>query len=272
MRADLHVHSTASDGSLSPSELVALACARSVDVLAIADHDSVAGLSEAQSSAAGCPLTLVPAVELSAVHGAADIHLLAYFVDPKEPRLLSRLEELRAGRRARAVSMVAGLRDGGFGISMDDVLAISNGGAVGRSHVARALVSAGHADSVAGAFREYIGRGRPFYVAKGGASPSEVIAFVRSLGAIPVIAHPGITQVDGLIPEMIEQGLLGIEAYHADHTAEQRAFYADLAVAYGVLVTGGTDYHGPSAPNPELGSVDVPVAAVLALLAAGGLY
>ena len=271
MRADLHVHSTASDGSLSPSELVALARDHAVDVLAIADHDSVAGLSEARKSAETLPLTLVPAVELSAVYGSHDIHLLAYFVDPEDQRLLSRLEELRAARQTRAASIVAGLQGGGFGITMDDVLAVSDGGAVGRSHVARALVSAGHADSVSGAFREYIGRGRPYYVAKAGVSPDEVIAFARSLGAIPVIAHPGITQVDELIPEMIEQGLLGIEAYHADHSPEQCTYYAQLAASHGVLVTGGTDYHGPNAPNPDLGSVDVPDSAVRALLAAGGL-
>jgi predicted metal-dependent phosphoesterase TrpH len=269
VRADLHVHSTASDGVLTPSEIVALACARRVNVLAIADHDSVAGLSEAQAAAAQCDLNLVPAVELSAVSSGHDIHLLAYFVDPQDSKLLSRLEELRAGRESRARSMVLKLNAAGLHISIDDVLAISNGGAVGRSHVARALVSAGHAESVAGAFREYIGHGRPFYVAKPSASPGDVIGFARSLGAIPVLAHPGITRVDGLIPEMIGLGLMGIEAYHADHSEEQRAYYAAMAASNGLLATGGTDYHGPNAPNPELGSVDVPVAAVEALLTAG---
>jgi predicted metal-dependent phosphoesterase TrpH len=240
-----------------------------VDVLAIADHDSVAGVSEALRAANECGLTVIPAVELSAVQDSHDIHLLAYFVDHCDELLLAKLTELREGREARARAMVACLNAGGLEVSIEEVLAISDGGAVGRSHVARALVSAGHADSVAGAFRQYIGRGRPYYVAKYSAPPLEVIEFARSLGAIPVLAHPGITQVDGLISDMIGYGLMGIEAYHADHTAEQRAFYAQLAAKNGLLVTGGTDFHGPNAPNPELGSVDVPAKAVEALLAAG---
>ena len=128
---------------------------------------------------------------------------------------------------------------------------------------------AGHSDSIAGAFQTYIGRGREFYRAKDTRTPSEVIAFVRRLGAIPVVAHPGVTDADVLIPSMVESGLLGIEAYHADHTAEQRAKYAKMAADGGLLATGGTDYHGPQAHNPELGSEHVPEECVRALLQPG---
>jgi predicted metal-dependent phosphoesterase TrpH len=165
--------------------------------------------------------------------------------------------------------MVAALRGAGYDIELDDVLALSHGGAVGRSHVARALVAAGHADSVAHAFQTLIGRDRPFYVAKQSASPAEVVAGIRELGAIPVLAHPGVTGVDDLIGEMIDAGLLGIEAYHADHSPGQVAHYAALAASHGLLVTGGTDFHGPAAPNPDVGAVDVPEDAVRALMAAG---
>jgi len=269
MRADLHVHSTASDGTATPSELVLLALARGVDVLAIADHDSVSGLAEAQAAAEGSGLTLIPAVELSAVSDGVDVHILAYFVDPHDERLLAELVDLRAARLRRAQSMVAALSAAGYAVDIDEVLALSDGGAVGRSHVARALVGSGAAESVSDAFQRLIGRGMPFYVPKDSKSPETVISAMRELGAIPVLAHPGVTRADALVPALADAGLLGIEAYHADHTAEQRIAYARLASELGLLVTGGTDYHGAAAPNPQLGAVDVPEAAVRALLAAG---
>jgi len=269
MKADLHVHTTASDGTLSPSQLVQRAAENGVDVLAIADHDSVEGLAEGAAAAQAAGIVLIPAVELSSVAAGRDTHILAYFVDPASPLLDAQLLLLRAARAARAEAMVAALQAAGYDIELDDVLALSHGGAVGRSHVARALVAAGHADTVAHAFQTLIGRDQPFYVAKQSASPPEVVAGIRRLGAIPVLAHPGVTAVDDLIDGMIEAGLLGIEAYHADHTPEQVARYAELASSRGLLVTGGTDFHGPAAPNPDVGAVDVPEEAVRALRAAG---
>ena len=127
-------------------------------------------------------------------------------------------------------------------------------------------MSSGHADTIAAAFERYIGRGRPYYRAKRARTPEEVISTVRASGAIPVLAHPGVTRADLLIPEMVEGGLLGIEAYHADHSLEQRERYARMADELGLITTGGTDYHGPQAHNPELGSVDVPETSVRALL------
>lgn len=269
MRADLHVHSTASDGTATPSELVSLALESGLDVLAIADHDSVSGLAEANLAAETTGLTLIPAVELSAVSDGIDVHILAYFVDPADPKLLEELVDLRAARFRRAQAMVEALADAGYAVSLDDVLALSDGGAVGRSHVARALVGSGAAESVSDAFKRLIGRGMPFYVPKDSKSPETVISATRELGAIPVLAHPGVTQADRILPALIDAGLLGIEAYHADHTPAQRVDYANMAARLGLLVTGGTDYHGSSAPNPALGSVDVPEDAVRALLAAG---
>lgn len=269
MRADLHVHSTASDGTATPSQLVALALQSQVDVLAIADHDSVSGIAHALEAAEDTGLTLIPAVELSAVSHGVDVHILAYFVDPSDPQLLAELEDLRSARFRRAEAMVGALTDAGYAVSLEDVLALSDGGSVGRSHVARALVGSGAAESVSDAFKRLIGRGMPFYVPKDSKSPEAVISAMRDLGAVPVLAHPGVTGADHLIPELVGVGLLGIEAYHADHTIEQREAYARLASELGLLATGGTDYHGAHAPNPALGSVDVPDDAILALLAAG---
>jgi predicted metal-dependent phosphoesterase TrpH len=269
MRADFHVHSTASDGTSTPEELVALAVKRGLDVIALTDHDSVEGIPAALSAACGSGLTVVPAVELSAISEGIDVHVLAYFIDRTDPALLAELFELRAARARRAIAMVAALSDAGYEVTLDDVNLLAGEGAVGRAHIARALVASGDAESVSDAFKRLIGRDCPFYVPKLSAPPSEVVSRMRQLGAVPVLAHPGVTGVDYLIPELVDAGLLGIEAYHADHTPEQRERYAKLAASLGVLATGGTDFHGPGSRNPELGAVDVPSEAVEALLAAG---
>lgn len=269
MRADLHVHSTASDGTLSPTNLVELALAASLDVLAIADHDSVAGLAEATRAASGTCLSVIPAVELSSVAAdGRDVHILGYFVRADDPHLLAHLADLRGARLRRAATMVERLAAAGYELTLDQVLELSDGGAVGRSHVARALVNAGHAATVHDAFEHLIGHGRPFYVAKDVRTPAEAIGCIREAGGLAVAAHPGVTGSDDLIAALVDDGLAGVEAYHADHTPEQRAHYAQLAARLGLLTTGGSDYHGPAAPNPPLGSVEVPAEAVRALLAA----
>lgn len=266
MKADLHVHSTASDGTLTPRELVSLALGRDLTVLAIADHDSVEGVPDALAAARSTRLRLVPAVELSAVVGAQDVHILGYFIRHDDPRLAAHLGDLRDARRRRAASTVSALADAGLHVELDDVLAMSGGGAVGRSHVARALVAEGHAENIPDAFTRLIGRGKPFYVPKDVRPPDEVIGVVRDAGGLAVLAHPGVSRLDYLIPELIEAGLGGIEAYHADHRPEQRTHYASIAKKYGLLVTGGSDFHGPASPNAPLGSVDIPTEAVEALL------
>jgi len=263
------VHSTASDGTVRPASLVALALERGLSVLAIADHDSVEGLAEAQKAAVGTPLNVVPAVELSSVTADGDdVHVLGYFIDPADQSLLAHLEDLRSARMRRASTMVSVLNDAGYAVELDEVLALSGGGAVGRSHVARALVAAGHADTVADAFRRLIGRGRPFYVAKDVRTPEEAIACIRASGGLAVIAHPGVNRLDAMIEPLVGMGLSGIEAHHADHSQEQREYYAAMAQRLGVLATGGSDFHGPAAPNPPLGSVEIPAAAVQAFLEA----
>jgi hypothetical protein len=269
LKADLHTHTTASDGTVTPAGLVALALDRAIDVLAITDHDSVEGLPAAEQAAKGCPLMLVPGVELSAVHDGRDVHVLGYFIDAEDPRLLGHLTDLRAARLRRARSIVDALVEAGYDVTLEEVLSLSDGGSVGRSHIARALVHRGHAESIADAFQRLIGRGRPFYVGKDVRAPEEVVGVITEAGGIAVLAHPAVSGVEDLIVPLHAVGLSGVEAYHADHTPEQRIRLANEAAARGMLVTGGTDYHGPHAPNPELGNVDLPAEAVEALLSAG---
>ena len=202
-------------------------------MLAIADHDSVAGVAEALASAEGTALTVVPALELSAFADGHDVHMLGYFVDHEDPILLERLADMRTARLRRAEAMVSALREAGHDVTLDAVLELSDGGAVGRSHVARALVDAGHADDIRDAFERLIGRGRPFYVGKDTRGPAEAIEVIRSAGGLAVVAHPGVSRLDPLLPMMLEAGLGGIEAYHADHSPEQREHYATYARATG---------------------------------------
>jgi predicted metal-dependent phosphoesterase TrpH len=173
---------------------------------------------------------------------------------------------MRDARLRRAERMLSVLANAGYDVDLDSVLELSDGGAVGRSHIARALVSAGHAETIRDAFERLIGRNRPFYVAKDARSTRDAIRVIREAGGVAVVAHPGISRVDDLLGSMLEDGLGGIEAYHADHTLEQRRHYARLAEDAGVLTTGGSDFHGDAAPNPELGSVELPDSAVQALL------
>lgn len=267
MKADLHVHSCASDGTETPDSLVRMALEAELAVLAITDHDSVEGVASALVAAAEQDLILIPAVELSAGVGRWDLHMLGYFVDHTDPALLKELARMRDSRLERATRMVQALQAAGYDVDVDDVLRHSDGGAVGRSHVARALVERGTAETVRDAFERLIGHGRPFYVPKGPVTPSKAIALIHSAGGMAVLAHPGVNQLpDELIVSLKAVGLDGVEAYHADHTQEQREHYAAFAARHSLLTTGGTDYHGPGGPNPALGTVVVPEEATRALL------
>lgn len=270
VRADLHTHSTASDGTTTPSALVELAAQAGIDILALADHDTVEGIPEASAAAKRLGIRLIPAVELSTSSGDVDIHILAYFVDITDPRLLALLKELRESRRQRGELMVAALKEAGYDLDFGDVLAIAQGGVVGRSHIGRALVAAGEADSVNDAFRRLIGRDSPYYRPKATLEPAQLIAALRELGALAVLAHPGVTAVDDLIAPLQQAGLAGIEAYHTDHTAEQTARYLELAEQLGLLVTGGSDFHGTEGgKHAQLGDVPLPEKAIRRFLDAG---
>lgn len=268
MTFDLHIHSTASDGSLTPEEIVRTAARQGMAAIAITDHDSVAGIPAAIAASQAAGIRLIPGVELSAVHKGLDVHVLGYFMDHTDDRLAARLSELRDQRRVRAAQIVGALHGAGYDLTIDEVLLLAEGGSVGRSHVARALVDRGHAEDVADAFQRFIGRGRPYYVPKPVAMPEHVVRTIREAGGLAVLAHPGITGIDDAIEGLVAAGLSGVEAYHAEHTQQQREHYARLAVRLGLLVTGGSDYHGPGAPGAEIGSVRIPDEALQALVAA----
>ncbi len=256
---DLHVHSTASDGTLTPEEVVGVALDKGLRALALADHDSVAGIEPALAAAAGSGLVFLPAVEISTDYEATEVHVLGYFLDYHHPELLAKLSAIREAREGRAEKMVALLREHGLHITYEQVLERANGGSVGRPHVAGVLVDSGHVNTPQEAFDRYLGRGRPAYVPRYKLTPQEAIELIRRCAGLPVLSHPGLVRNDTLVREIIEEGAEGLEAYHSAHSQTANEKYAALARERGLLITCGTDSHGPGGSIPvEIGSVKMP--------------
>ncbi|MHB8341380.1 MAG: PHP domain-containing protein [Mycobacteriales bacterium] len=272
----MHAHSTASDGTDSPAQVVAAAAAAGLATIALTDHDTTGGWAEATRALESLPpgLTLVLGAELSCVSRSCfppaalapipapgdsgsppepiSLHLLAYLFDPAEPALRAARARLRDGRLHRAERMVAKLADDGFPISWPTVREAAAGGAVGRPHIARALVAAGVVPTVAAAFSpELIGTGGRYYVDKEELAVLEALRLVRAAGGVSVFAHPGASRRGPVVSEetigaMAAEGLAGLEVDHADHDPRQRAELRTLARDLGLFVTGGSDYHGSS--------------------------
>ncbi|MCP9996192.1 PHP domain-containing protein [Streptomyces werraensis] len=249
MRIDLHTHSTASDGTDTPAELVRKAAAAGLDVVALTDHDTTRGHAEALA-ALPRGLTLVTGAELSCRLDGVGMHLLAYLFDPEEPALLAERELVRDDRVPRAKGMVAKLNELGVPVTWEQVARIAGSGSVGRPHVASALVELGVVDSVSDAFTpEWLADGGRAYVPKHETDPFEAVRLVKNAGGVAVFAHPaaakrGRTVPDSAIAELARAGLDGIEVDHMDHDPDTRARLRGLAGELGLLVTGSSDYHG----------------------------
>jgi predicted metal-dependent phosphoesterase TrpH len=267
MRIDLHAHTTASDGLLPPERLVALAREAGVAVLGVADHDTTDALDAAMAAGVRAGVEVIPAVEINTDVDALEVHVLGYCIDHRLPWFQEFLARLRDGRVNRAARMVEKLNALGIPIRLARVREIA-GGAVGRPHVARALIEAGAVRTTEEAFAKYLGRGAPAYVERMKVTPEEAVAVILRSGGIPVLAHPGWGPVDGLIPDLVRAGLEGIEVYYPDHTPAMVERLLALADRLGLLVTGGTDYHGGDlATGVALGSQYVPEEVVARLKA-----
>ncbi|MER6425880.1 PHP domain-containing protein [Streptomyces sp. NPDC001137] len=249
MRIDLHAHSTASDGTDSPAELVRNAAAAGLDVVALTDHDTTRGYAEA-IAAVPEGLTLVTGAELSCRVDGVSMHMLAYLFDPEEPALLAERELVRDDRVPRAKGMVARLNGLGVPVTWEQVERIAGGGSVGRPHVATALVELGVVPTVSDAFTEdWLADGGRVFVEKHETDPFEAIRLVKAAGGVTVFAHPGASKRGRTVPEaaiaeMAAAGLDGIEVDHMDHDEETRARLRGLAKELGLLTTGSSDYHG----------------------------
>ena len=258
MSVDLHIHSAASDGLHASAELVTMAAGLGLSAIAITDHDCVDGVDEALAASAGLGLRVLPALELSSHIGQRDVHFLGYHIDHHNVALAAHLEELRDARLERAGEMIDLLRHEGMDVSLDELLDVAGKGAVGRAHMATLLTKKGYASSVADAFERFLQRGACCYLEKEVMAPERVIELIRQTGGVPVLAHPGVSRVDEHIERLAAVGIEGIEAFHADHSLEQMQRYRALADRLGLVVTGGSDFHGESVRGLRVGAVEVP--------------
>ncbi|HUX67619.1 MAG TPA: PHP domain-containing protein [Terriglobales bacterium] len=257
---DLHTHSTASDGSLAPAALLDRAAARGVTGLALTDHDTLAGLAEARGRAEAHGIAFLAGIELSTGwRGLDEVHLLGYGVDGAgSGGLAAACGGLRAGRARRAERMVGRLQAAGVGLRLEAVLAEAAGGAVGRPHVARALLAGGWASDMAEAFRRWLVPGTPGYVAQERLETVEGMRLIRAAGGVAVLAHPGTlpltrVELEAMVAELCGEGLGGIEAYWAKHTPGVVRACEAIAARHQLLATGGSDFHGAHKPEIELG-------------------
>ncbi len=247
---DLHVHTTFSDGTLTPSEVVALAGERGLSVVGVTDHDTTAGIAEALAAAEGTGIEIVPGVELSAEYEGSSIHVLSYWMDPEDEELQAELTRLREDRYRRGERMVGKLRELGYPISFERVREIAAGGIIVRPHVAQAMVEAGVVATEEEAFtEEFIADGGRAHVAKHALYPLDALALIRRAGGACVLAHPGMwgaqsSVPDELIEAMAAAGMAGLEVDHPDHTPEQRERYRRTAKRLDLVVTGASDCHG----------------------------
>ncbi len=265
---DLHSHSTASDGTLTPADLVREAARRGVRVLAVTDHDSTEGLAEALAEASRHPpLQIVPGIEINCDVEGAEIHVLGYCMDYEAPWFQDFCRRQRAERRDRVHRMVARLAELGMPIDPERVFAIVREGSAGRPHVARAMVERGYVKTVREAFDKYLASGKPAHVPRAKLTPAEAVRLIRKARGVPVLAHPGLAHRDELIPDLVAAGLMGIECYYSEHSPAQTASYVQTCRDGGLVATGGSDFHGPRVRAGRLGTPAVPMAVWEALQA-----
>ncbi len=269
-RVDLHVHSTASDGRLTPAEVIGEAAAQGLSYIALADHDSVAGIAAALAAAESFPgLTVIPGIEISTDIPQGEVHILGYFIDYTDPELLAKLEDFRNSRLRRAEKMVAKLEGLGVHIEWQRVREIAGSSTIGRPHIAQAMMEKDYVPSFQEAFDKYLGHGKPAYVEREKMLPAEAAGIIVKAGGLPVLAHPlTIIKPEAMVLELIPAGLVGIEAYYKGYSAEEVQSLVALAQKHNLIATGGSDFHGIE-PDEEtaIGGTDVPLKAAERLIA-----
>jgi len=261
-KVDLHMHSTASDGRLTPEDVVRKSAENGLTVIALTDHDTVDGIAPALVAAKAFPwLKVIPGIEISTDFPDGEVHVLGYFIDYTDPEFATRLERMRHSRRGRAQGMIAKLRDLGIHIEWQQVLEIAGSGSIGRPHIAQAMLDKGYIASIKEAFTKYIGRGGPAYVEREKITPVEAVELILRTKGLPVLAHPlTISDPETMVVELKAAGLVGIEAYYNGYTADEISRLVNLADKYGLIASGGSDYHGLDVSRETMiGGVDVPI-------------
>ena len=253
--ADLHLHSLFSDGTFTPEEIASRAKASGLATISLTDHDTVEGCARLSEACAALEIEFISGTELTTEHGGHELHLLGYFVDIQNERLLTEISKSQIVRQNRIREMVAELNKLNIPLNAEDVFAIANCKSPGRPHVARALVKAGLVNTLDEAFERFLRVGRPAWVPKKKVLSSEAIQLIHQAGGLAVMAHPGLNRTDDVIPDLVKAGLDGIECYHTKHSKSVSGHYREMAAHYNLLVSGGSDCHGMNKGRPLIGTV-----------------
>ena len=259
MAIDLHSHSTASDGSVEPSALVRLAVEQGLTTLALTDHDTQEGIEEAREATTGTDLELIAGTELSLEYDAGGMHLLVLWLEPGSGPLQSRLATLRQWRNRRNEQIVAALTELGMPMTIDEVTEEAGSGSVGRPHIAAVMMAKGYVESIEEAFELWLASGKPAHRSRPRLRPEEAIQLALESGGVPILAHPHTLNINraaemaDLLTELREAGLVGLEAIYSSYRQHERDGYADLARRFGLVPSGGSDYHGSYKPGLDLG-------------------
>ncbi len=272
MSVDLHIHSTISDGSQTPEQIVDVAVAKGLSAISITDHEHVAAYEPAVA-AAGSRLTVLPGIEISTQVNNTEVHILGYLFDHTNPELCEAMSRVRADRFERAEAIVQRLRELGVTVNFNIVREIAGDGSIGRPHIAKALVEAGYVTSQKDAFHRYLRNGGPAYVPRMRLEPEDVIELIKAAQGIAILAHPGLCNDDDAVRQLIDMGIDGLEVWHVTHTDFQTRKYTAMAAEKCLLITGGTDSHGPEGSTPvAIGSVEVPDTVVKELCKQHSIY
>lgn len=259
MAADLHLHTTASDGKWTPEELITQVQKTNLTTIAITDHDTVDGVLPCIAAAMGSDLEIIPGIELNTEHNNRDVHILGYWIRLNNEQLIETLQYRREQRAERGKTIIERLNQLGINIGFDKVQELAGDGVIGRAHIARILLEEGYVESINEAFDKFLARNKPAFVPYQKLTPKEAIKLVLSAGGIPVIAHPGLMGDDNLIKELVEYGLAGIEAVYPSHSQEETNKYLRICEEYQLCPTGGSDCHGNiDKDHAALGSISIP--------------
>ena len=258
-RADLHIHTNASDGLLSPAMMIEFASLKGLQAVAVTNHDTTDGIDEAVAAGTAYHLEVIPGIELNAQMDNNEVHILGYFIDRNSYKLQQVLSKMRNARRNRTQKMLEKLIEiYGFSITYDEILNQVQGETIGRPHIARVLVSKGLVRNEKEAFDKYIGTDCPAYVGRYRITPEEAVSLIRDAGGVSVLAHPGLLTAEDSLDKVLKLGIQGIEAYHSKHTQEQSDYYTYMADSHGLVITGGSDCHGDLYNGiPIIGDVSV---------------
>jgi predicted metal-dependent phosphoesterase TrpH len=268
-KADLHIHSTASDGKLTPADVVLEAAKRGLSFIALTDHDNIDGIASAQAAASAFPqLKVIPGIEISTEVAQGEVHVLGYFIDYTNPEFNAALDRFKNSRLQRGQKMVAKLEKLGIHLDWQRVMEIAGGSTIGRPHIAQAMMEKGYVTSFKQAFIEYLAHNRPAYVERDKMTPQEAVALIIKAEGLPVLAHPlTIPEPEALIAELKAGGLVGLEAYYNGYTPEEVSRLLTLADKYQLIATGGSDYHGIEDTETAIGDSGLPLEAVEKLIA-----